>query len=543
MGGAQAGEAPKGDGRIPLTFRIGVTGHRELADPQAVRAAVREAIRLLKLFLPISAEQGLVLTVVSALAEGADRLVAEEVLAEEGARLEVALPMATDEYLNDFKQESSKQEFKGLMDRASRIWQAPASADPEHGYDLAGRYVVDHSDAVIAIWDGKPPRGNGGTAHIVQYARHRKITLVIVWVEGRPSVEFAQKPPAVLPDVARQMARYNSRRMKAGRFDQQLSELREQLMPDMPSAMSADPLGLSRQLVAEWLFPYFARVEVLARRRQKIFKLCSVLIFGLAAASVVAVAVGSNFPHARYLPHGWKSAALEIVFLIGLLGIFLGGRYKHLHDQWISYRFLAERLRSTYFLTLAGANEPESTPTRRMTTTNPSEAWVERALLEVTDVRPARPADLAPSVVTLRGYLSQYWIESQRHYLVKTSHGQHRIEGALTCTTVVLFALTILVAISHFIFHNIESLIVTLSLSVPAIGAAVHGINSQRQYGRHAERYRRVAEQLQLVNEAMESADSPERIRRYAAKTERILLHENSDWFGVMRFLDMELIT
>jgi hypothetical protein len=52
-----------------------------------------------------------------------------------------------------------------------------------------------------------------------------------------------------------------------------------------------------------------------------------------------------------------------------------------------------------------------------------------------------------------------------------------------------------------------------------------------------------VAEQLQLVNEAMESADSPERIRRYAAKTERILLHENSDWFGVMRFLDMELIT
>jgi hypothetical protein len=34
-----------------------------------------------------------------------------------------------------------------------------------------------------------------------------------------------------------------------------LSELREQLMPDMPSAMSADPLGLSRQLVAEWLFP------------------------------------------------------------------------------------------------------------------------------------------------------------------------------------------------------------------------------------------------------------------------------------------------
>jgi hypothetical protein len=41
----------------------------------------------------------------------------------------------------------------------------------------------------------------------------------------------------------------------------------------------------------------------------------------------------------------------------------------------------------------------------------------------------------------------------------------------------------------------------------------------------------------------MDSAKSAERVRRLAADTERVMREENSDWFGVMRFHDMELIT
>jgi hypothetical protein len=32
-------------------------------------------------------------------------------------------------------------------------------------------------------------------------------------------------------------------------------------------------------------------------------------------------------------------------------------------------------------------------------------------------------------------------------------------------------------------------------------------------------------------------------VREVAAATERVMREENSDWFGVMRFHDMELIT
>ncbi len=87
MGPAWETGAPGGDGRIPFTFRIGVTGHRELADPDALRAAIRKAQRGLIELLPVASAAGLTPVVVSALAEGADRLVAEEILADPEARL------------------------------------------------------------------------------------------------------------------------------------------------------------------------------------------------------------------------------------------------------------------------------------------------------------------------------------------------------------------------------------------------------------------------------------------------------------------------
>ena len=35
-----------------------------------------------------------------------------------------------------------------------------------------GRYVLDRCDVLVAVWDGQPARGRGGTADIVAMARH-----------------------------------------------------------------------------------------------------------------------------------------------------------------------------------------------------------------------------------------------------------------------------------------------------------------------------------------------------------------------------------
>ena len=67
---------------------IGVTGHRTLADLDRITAGVNEALHRIEQAFP-----GQPLTVISSLAEGADRLVVQQVLARSKARLVVPLPL------------------------------------------------------------------------------------------------------------------------------------------------------------------------------------------------------------------------------------------------------------------------------------------------------------------------------------------------------------------------------------------------------------------------------------------------------------------
>ena len=65
------------------------------------------------------------LGVVSSLAVGADRVVAHEVLAEKGARLEATLPFPREEYLRDFTTAASREEFLELLGQASAVTVVP----------------------------------------------------------------------------------------------------------------------------------------------------------------------------------------------------------------------------------------------------------------------------------------------------------------------------------------------------------------------------------------------------------------------------------
>ena len=147
-------------GRIPLHLRVGVTGHRYLdSNDPALVTAVRENLKLIEsrcrkgtAATPVS------LAVVSALAEGADRIVAREGIGR-GASLEVVLPLPLDDYLTDFTSDTSRSEFCTLLvDHASAITELPAAVR-EEAYERAGRVIVDRSDVLLALWTGEPARG------------------------------------------------------------------------------------------------------------------------------------------------------------------------------------------------------------------------------------------------------------------------------------------------------------------------------------------------------------------------------------------------
>ncbi len=552
---AQPSENPSRDGRVPFTFRIGVTGHRDLADPDSFCAPIAEALRRLKEFVPVSPGVGLVPVVVSALAEGADRLVAKEVLADKDARLEVALPLPEEEYVKDFRSEASKEEFGCLLSRASETpWQAPNGLDRDEAYERAGHYVVDRCDALIALWDGKKSRGRGGTAEIVGYAQEQGVPIAWVHTEGDPVVDYALENSRadVVKSAATKLRDYNAGVIEQAEFDQHSRALRKELMPDMAREIPIDPLGLSREAVASWVFPYFIRADILALRYQRRFRRLSWAIFALAAAAVAVVAMQANFwPGLDWL------AVLEVLSLGGLLFILVMNRRWRLHDQWISSRFLAERLRSSYFLALAGTGDRRGRPTRLTYLSDSSEAWIERALTEVSARRPHLD-DGSPPVRALRDYLNHFWIESQMSYQEKSSARQGGFDDRLVRATEFLFLLTLVAACVHvfarLIFQKVgihgaaapgfwEELLVVVAITIPVVGAAFHGIGTQRQFRRHSERYRRMAGVLAQVQREMARATRLEQVREVAAETERIMREENSDWFGVMRFHDMELIT
>jgi hypothetical protein len=156
---------------------IGVTGHRVLADLQKIESGVDEAIRRVQELFPSRRLQ-----VISALAEGADRLVAYRVLQRPGSCLIVPLPMPTAEYIMDFRTPESRSDFLGLLARAKEIVELPIADSREDAYEAVGYYVLDHSDVLIAVWDGQGSQGRGGTGAIVAAARRRN--LPVAWIHA-----------------------------------------------------------------------------------------------------------------------------------------------------------------------------------------------------------------------------------------------------------------------------------------------------------------------------------------------------------------------
>ena len=156
---------------------MGVTGHRVLAEVDRIAVGVDDALDAMAAAFP---ERPVL--VVSALAEGADRIVAQRALARREASLEAILPLSRDDYATDFVSGESRREFASLVERAKRVVQLLTAPSREAAYEAGGRYVLDHCDLLLAIWDGLAAQGQGGTGAIVAEARRRGLPLA--WVHA-----------------------------------------------------------------------------------------------------------------------------------------------------------------------------------------------------------------------------------------------------------------------------------------------------------------------------------------------------------------------
>ena len=141
-------------------MRVGITGHQRLKEP-AHWSWVRQEIDQLLVRLPLP------VIGISSLAAGADQLFANAIL-KQRCLLEVVIPFAG--YESTFSEDRDRQEFHRLLKLSIKSETLERHGTDEEAYFAAGKRVVDLSDVVVAVWDGKPAAGLGGTGDAVKYA-------------------------------------------------------------------------------------------------------------------------------------------------------------------------------------------------------------------------------------------------------------------------------------------------------------------------------------------------------------------------------------
>jgi hypothetical protein len=152
---------------------VGCTGHQTLTP--VTQAAIAGAISARLRRLDSGSLEG-----VCSLAIGADQIFAMELLAA-GGRLHVVVPSAS--YSSTFTEEA-RARYAELLARSNSREELPYPSPTEEAFMAAGRIVADRSDLLLAVWDGAPPAGLGGTADIVRYAKKRGKAVEILWPEG-----------------------------------------------------------------------------------------------------------------------------------------------------------------------------------------------------------------------------------------------------------------------------------------------------------------------------------------------------------------------
>jgi hypothetical protein len=434
--------ARRGDGvsayRPRACLRVGVTGHRTgpklppEAEP-AIRANVARLFDRMSGQLTKAAREAQwafsseppELVVVSALAEGADRIVAEGGLAA-GAVLEAVLPSARGFYERDFETPQSKSDYRDLLGMARSVFEldTPNGALAEkRGYEAAGLVMLAHADLLIAVWDEGEAAGIGGTGAIVQQAVSEGMPILVI-NPARPSdarllwTGDMDLPPAkvrtedlptsdafaALPDVIAALieppADASNKAALVAFYDEppgpthgwplysallallavrplQRADFRPRdehpHPPDQWRAFFPGPSEPLTEAVCNTLLPAVTLPDRFAVRYGELYRSAFVFNF-LAAAVAVAFALAGlsaelPFIHDRLDEKGrllikvWLVVG-EIGLLAAIVAIWRRGASRGWHRRWLDYRRAAEWLRHLRVLSLVGARSPVPRPRR-----------------------------------------------------------------------------------------------------------------------------------------------------------------------------------
>lgn len=588
-------------GHIPFRLRIGVTGHRKLEESAALSKAVSQAVDL-----AISssgyrkvdhANTPLRLTVVSALAEGADRLVVNEVLQKKDfdrTRLICVLPVSEENlnvYRADFESDESRQEFDHLYECAWQVLEPGKGVVPpraskerrEAGYLWAGQEVVRNSDVVIAIWDGQASRGMGGTADLIRWMRDQDIRSaspapspatgprsaravlasalfgppepelsvigaqgplrIIVKTNAGHRVEVDEKPPYKLAaDAAKK------------RLEDDLTSLVEfnnrHLEVDPSAAQNMDSLAPAQyredwphlRRIVEQIGPPLNRADQAAMGAQRNFVWFSYGLFGCTALATIVAAL-----QAVVFPGLWELTIGELVLLIASVAIVYAERvWKNNNRHWFVYRFLAERLRSAFYL-LAVGRVPKVEFDIGGSEKKPGQNdWVRRAFMTVLAEDDIRHHSLDEDSDTLNSLIRGHWIGGQVDYFDRTSKKLMRKHYAVRRLLYGVLGATIVAAVLHSLriwplrSGGTQALVIC-AIGLPAVAAALSNVRSIREFRHHSYRYARMAAILRWHLQRSGDPSGIDDLGALAVEVDDLLTEDLNEWLDEVSGRGLEI--
>ena len=155
--------------------RLAITGHRGLSG--ATTRLVDEALRAeIKRHQNDSDN----LVGLSCLADGADALFAQAVL-DAGGELVAVIPA---QRYREKLPEPYHTTYDNLLKQAKQIIELEHKKPCSEAYMDASIRMLQEANEVVAVWDGCPAAGHGGTADVVSYARGRGIPVTVLWPQG-----------------------------------------------------------------------------------------------------------------------------------------------------------------------------------------------------------------------------------------------------------------------------------------------------------------------------------------------------------------------
>ena len=573
----------------PCLF-LGVTGHRDI--PSDARESLLS--RLDEILTDVERRfPGIPKTLLSPLAEGADRLVAEAAL-RRGYQLWVPLPMARTEYEMDFSGDASRREFASLLARADAVFPLPQnmtadSADaptvsPEWRtaqYVALGQFISNFSQVLICLFDGNDTHLRGGTAHVAAIKRTGA-------AHASASSRWRLPDYGLIYNLVTPRLKHNSETV-GPRFSWKVEGTNVEPDPEKAAtairrmyqaqARYAMQVGSTENPATDSKSFYealFQQADELAQAYQRRLKRVFIGIFAAAIAAAVLLGANSDlsfcFPepeHATFWTERFLLLGGYLAAIATALALFGYAKKRALQDQYQDIRALAEGFRVQ--MHWATANIEESVADYYLEKQRSSLDWIRGTLRQAFLFACARFPQVTctgDAWATRSARVRADWLlDQERYFTAKTASQRqqlHRNErAAKVLFTLGLLSATLLFANrflpyagllprrdSHEVATVVETILCITNL-LPVLAGLIKYRVEKLGWTEHVLLYTQTAQIFRNARRRLEELDAlpPDTNTSDRKLVEQCILRdlgaaalaENADWLVLHRFKEIQL--